>query len=350
MWGMIFLAPIFSELAQAQLEHGRPFSWQSVVSVWLPSVNYLIVFTFHNYFIAPIAVHERKIKTYFLLALALIMAVEVLSYFLRPPLPPSPPHPAPFEASPYALPPFKRQDIVSFALLTLGFGMNVGVKQYFKSEDELRQLALREKEHLAQELNYLKYQVNPHFFMNTLNNIHALVDINPAEAKQSIVVLSKMMRYLLYEGSKPLIPLQHELDFLQNYIKLMRMRFDEKQVQITTHFEVAHPGRQLPPLLFVMYVENAFKHGVSYHTRSRVDVSFVATDAQVTFTCSNTIAPRAAATHPAGGVGLENARKRLALICGERCQLHTGVEGDVYRVELTIPLDFDETPPQTTRT
>ena len=121
-------------------------------------------------------------------------------------------------------------------------------------------MRLLEKENLNQQLEYLKYQINPHFFMNTLNNIHALVDIDPEKAKTTIVELSKMMRYLLYEGNNSLIPLHREVEFLRNYITLMKLRYTDK-VKIDTDIPVSLPDRRLPPLLLITFVENAFKHG-----------------------------------------------------------------------------------------
>ena len=88
------------------------------------------------------------------------------------------------------------------------FGMNLGVKLFFKYNDDQKKLYDLEKKNLEQQLISLKYQINPHFFMNTLNNIHALVDIDPEKAKWAIIVMSKMMRYILYEGNNTFIPLQ----------------------------------------------------------------------------------------------------------------------------------------------
>lgn len=112
-------------------------------------------------------------------------------------------------------------------LLSL-FGFNIGVKIFFKTEKDRMLLQQLESKNMEQQLEYLKYQITPHFFMNTLNNIHALIDINPEKAKDTLVELSKMMRYLLYEADKPLVPLQREDQFIYSYIKLMRLRFTEK--------------------------------------------------------------------------------------------------------------------------
>lgn len=116
----------------------------------------------------------------------------------------------------------ERVDLASLFILTLMFGVNLGVKIYFRSEDTSRELMLLQQEKLSNQLKYLKAQINPHFFMNTLNNIHALVDIDPGRAQSSIILLSRMMRYVVYESESTSIPLQKEVEFLSNYITLMR--------------------------------------------------------------------------------------------------------------------------------
>ena len=101
----------------------------------------------------------------------------------------------------------------------------VSVEAYLRDEQQMEEL---KRQNLQAEMDYLRYQINPHFFMNTLNNIHALVDIDPERAKTTIVELSKMMRYILYEGSNRLIPLPREVQFLNNYVQLMRLRYTDK--------------------------------------------------------------------------------------------------------------------------
>ncbi len=107
-----------------------------------------------------------------------------------------------------------------------------------------------EHQHLQSELQYLKYQIKPHFFMNTLNNIHALVDIDTGKAKSTIVELSKLMRYVLYEASNKTILLSREIQFLENYVTLMSLRYPDR-VSIEKNFPLEVPEVQIPPLLFV---------------------------------------------------------------------------------------------------
>ena len=230
---------------------------------------------------------------------------------------------------------FGQHDLVSIIILVLMLGMNLGVKLYFKQRSDQKHLAQLERQNLEQQLEYLKYQINPHFFMNTLNNIHALVDIDPEKAKSTILELSKMMRFMLYEGNKSVVPLEREISFLQNYITLMKLRYTDK-VRISVDIPASLPNKEVPPLMFITFVENAFKHGVSYRQESFIDIAMAIDGDRLTFTCVNSRIPKEEDKH--GGVGLANVRQRLDLIYGQNYQLDIRDEQASYTVKLTLPL------------
>ena len=225
----------------------------------------------------------------------------------------------------------------------LMMGVNLGIMLYFKQrrrEDNLQEL---KQEKLQQELEYLKYQINPHFFMNTLNNIHALVDINPDKAKSTIIELSRLMRYVLYESSKPTVLLSKEIDFLQQYIALMRLRYTDR-VAVEVKMPEDVPGVEVPPLLFISFIENAFKHGVSYEQNSFVRIKMQLQDGYLNFFCENSQLPkdkRGVAKDSHSGIGLENVSKRLKLIFGNDYFFLTNDEEDTYEVTLKIPVKND---------
>jgi LytS/YehU family sensor histidine kinase len=171
--------------------------------------------------------------------------------------------------------------------------------------------------------------------MNTLNNIHALVDIDPEQAKETIVELSKIMRFVLYEGSKQKVSLRREMIFLDNYIQLMRLRVAE-QVDISVDIRQVIPDKDIPPLMMITFVENAFKHCVSYQQHSFIDISIQIADDQLHFHCRNSKVPQGEDRH--GGVGLQNVKKRLQLIYGSTYTLDIKDESETYTVDLTLPL------------
>ena len=228
-----------------------------------------------------------------------------------------------------------QHDIIAIVILLLMMGMNIGIKLYFKQRGDRKRLEQLEKENLEQQLEYLKYQINPHFLMNTLNNIHALVDIDPEKSKETILELSKMMRFVLYEGNKQVVPLDREIAFLQNYIQLMKLRYTDK-VKITVDVPKNLPNKEVPPLMFITFVENAFKHGVSYRQASFIDIAISIGEDKLVFDCRNSRIPKEDDKH--GGVGLANVKKRLELIYGNRYALDIKDEQDTYTVKLSLPL------------
>ena len=171
---------------------------------------------------------------------------------------------------PRPMPPFANFLIMSVLIVGFDTGLRSGLR-LIESENEKVRL---EKENVANQLVLLRNQVSPHFFMNTLNNIHSLIDINSEEAKEAIIKLSKMMRYLLYETETEKTTIKKEVEFLESYVNLMKLRFNEK-VRITMNIPSVIPDRSLPPLLFTSLIENAFKHGISYLDESFITIDLV---------------------------------------------------------------------------
>jgi LytS/YehU family sensor histidine kinase len=225
---------------------------------------------------------------------------------------------------------------IAFLLLS----MNLGIKEYFRSVKNQRETEELRQQHLEQELEYLRYQINPHFFMNTLNNIHALVDIDPEQAKNTILELSRLMRYLLYDGSRPTIPLVKETEFLRHYIALMRLRYtDSVRIEVDIPDESETPEVQVPPLLFISFVENAFKHGISYQSESFIMVSLNVREGFINFSCINSKHERNQDPH--SGIGLENTQKRLKLLYHDDYTFNINENAKTYEVLLKIPVTYD---------
>jgi hypothetical protein len=377
LWALLFMAPVMS-LSVRSANTGIDFDWSEIFTVWKQYALYFLVFLIHNHLMAPMLVYRQQRWRYLALSAAIIVIFQVYQCNHRPDFrqrkarramieqidhqrPPMPPdhregdfEPRPddhegFEPRPDGPrrdglrherrqhPPliFGQHDLVSIIILVLMLGMNLGVKLYFKQRSDQKHLAQLERQNLEQQLEYLKYQINPHFFMNTLNNIHALVDIDPEKAKSTILELSKMMRFMLYEGSKSVVPLEREMTFLQNYITLMKLRYTDK-VRISVDVPASLPNKDVPPLMFITFVENAFKHGVSYRQESFIDIAMAIANDRLTFTCVNSRIPKEEDKH--GGVGLANVRQRLDLIYGQNYQLDIRDEQTSYTVKLTLPL------------
>ncbi len=340
-WIAVFVAPLLTMLGYAQLSP-KGFSWQLVMPIWTTLTGFMLAFFIHNYAIAPLLIYEHKWIGYFLALAVLIAAFFVCeTWVLHSQSTTTYMHTVDGQcvatASINPIEPIGYHAILRLIILLLLMGVNLGVKAMFKAADDRKRLERLQKENLAQELKYLKYQISPHFFMNTLNNIHALVDINPDQAKSTIVDLSKMMRYILYDGAKEQIPLKVETAFIENYIKLMRLRYPAT-VSINTCIAEPLPDRTIPPLLLITFVGNAFKHGVSYQKPSFIEIAVTADDHSLNFQCRNSKTPPKESGNETGGVGLANAKKRLDLIYGNNYTLALNDGADTFTVSLQIPL------------
>ncbi len=357
-WVVLFSVPLFGVWVHLLDRPEEDFMWIHVWHVWEPMLALLLAFLIHNWFIAPILIIKKRTLTY-VLSVAVLLGVFMIYQCNHHPadMPPrGPDHGPEFvdnkqpanaidapsdlqQAPPPHKPPLDMHSIIAFSMLFLTLAANTGAKYYFKTRDDSDRLAELQQERLSQELEYLKYQVNPHFFMNTLNNIHALVDIDPGKAKNSIVKLSHLMRYLLYESSTEQVPLQHNIDFLRNYIDMMQMRYSDK-VDISLDVPDKVASVNLPPLLMIPFLENAFKHGVSYahHSFIHVKITLDPDLSHLTFTCVNSQHTDDKTMQPPGGIGVPNVIQRLNLLFGDNYTLDTSEDADEYRVKLIIPL------------
>ncbi|MFW2476991.1 MAG: sensor histidine kinase [Sediminibacterium sp.] len=188
---------------------------------------------------------------------------------------------------------------------------------------------------LASELQHLHYQLQPHFFFNSLNNIYAMVDISPEQAKKSIHSLSKLMRYMLYETNVELVPLSKEIEFLIKYIELMKLRVSEKTT-ITYSFPSEETGIKIAPLLFISLIENAFKHGISASKTSNIDIKMSAEEDKVLFTVVNDSFPKNLNDKSGSGIGILNLEKRLKLLYSGQYQFETSEKDNRFIAHLEI--------------
>ena len=369
LWIVLYLSPVMSMYMRMSTNPHIDFSWEEILNAWKFNTVWVVLFAIHNFLLAPILIIKRRTWLYTALAMSLLAVTMCTLYVMRPDhrmrhpksLPPTEckqcntdkecpecEYDRPYSNDPERrkpelrlfspMPLFGPGEMVAVFGGLLLMGMNLGVKLYFRSQEATEALTQIEKHALERQLQYLKYQVNPHFFMNTLNNIHALVDIDPERAKGSIVELSKLMRYVLYEGNNKLTPLSREVQFLRNYVQLMSMRYNTGNVSISLDAPDVLPDSMLPPLLLVIFVENAFKHGISYRTKSFVEISLQPHADRLLFSCRNSRPEIKHDEKMKGGVGLSNVRRRLDLLFPNNYTLDIKEEEDTYTVKLEIPL------------
>lgn len=372
IWAMLYASPVVNIYTRMAGNPRITFSWTEILHAWEYTSTWLVMFAIHNFLLLPLLLRKRKTGTYLCLSFLILLTGMFITYLNRPMhknqyktrmeaewkadslayervaavrlgdgrycSPQNPMRRKPLDYQPIdPLPMLGPGELVAFFGGLLLMGMNLGVKLYFMSQRDRERQKIIDQRNLEQQMEYLKYQVNPHFFMNTLNNIHALVDIDPERAKTTIVELSKMMRHILYEGSKKLIPLTREVEFLNLYVQLMRLRYTRK-VHINVDVPPQLPELKLPPLMLIIFVENAFKHGISYREESFIDIKLRVENKRLLFSCCNSKPTQVQRTNEKGGMGLQNVRQRLELLYYDDYTLDINDGEKTYEVKLDIPM------------
>ncbi len=196
-----------------------------------------------------------------------------------------------------------------------------------------------EKERISAELSFLKAQINPHFFFNTLHTIYSLTDTDPSAAKESLYTLSHMMRYVIYETKNDLTSLRKEINFIEDYIKLMKVRLP-KNVQIIFEIQSAFRDLQVAPMLFLPFIENAFKHGIRVTQPSYVLIEVSEHEKVVRLEVKNSYFDDISQPlEESSGIGIANTRRRLDLIYPGKYELN--VEKDEFSREHIVTLTLD---------
>lgn len=354
-WLLLFTSPLLFGRFEEQIE------WSHVFKVWINYLPLLGLFLVNRFILLPKLFFKGKGLLYVMITLIVIIGITVAIYtldnrrrdpelrardrierpFEKPPrsipgddAPPHSPPPPPMESQGLAPNPIpKYANFLILAVLLVGFDTGLKISMRWANlEQEKFKL---QKENVENQMAFLKNQVSPHFFMNTLNNIHALIDIDADEAKESIIKLSKLMRHLLYDSEEKLTPIKKEVEFIQSYIELMRLRFTDK-VNIEVDIPEDIPDKSIPPLLFTSLLENAFKHGISYNQVSFVKIVMSFSENRLNFGIENSNHPRD--TEASSGIGIENTKKRLSLLYKDNFDLEILEEKEIYKVNLSIPL------------
>lgn len=354
VWLGIFSIPFF------QNRQNEIVNWSRVFNEWIRMSAFLIIFVLNAYIIVPKLLFQKKYLYYigisFLSMIVIIWIGVGLQYLLKASQPLSMP---PMNLGP-GMPPmelgtempapmgFKAPiqtvqksilmvftDNLIIAVLVVAAGTTFKMMSQWLNEEGRRKDVEREK--LKTELALLRHQISPHFFMNTLNNIHSLVDINSETAKDAIIRLSTLMRYLLYETEQGQTSLKKEVEFIESYFTLMELRFSSK-VKISVDVPEKIPDIQIPPMLFISFVENAFKHGVSYQEESYVLFKLSIENERLICTIKNSVhKSKELKDKKYSGIGLTNIRKSLALLFDKNFALDILEDEKNFEVKLTIP-------------
>ena len=330
--------------------------WNKIFRRWRNFSPYLGLFLINHYILLPRLLFSNKKLLYVGMVILLIGSIVFFEQRNRPspkksfpiakraerPHPPAGPPPGqgpkrrpgpgPREPGLFSyFPPSLNPILLSLFVLVFG----TGFRSTFRWAQTAHDHTLLEKENVKHRLSMLKNQVSPHFFMNTLNNVHALIDIDPEQAKGAVIKLSKMMRHLLQEPESGKIALKDELLFLERYVDLMKIRYSEK-VDIQLDFPANIPDLQIPPLLFTSLIENAFKHGVSYKLDSYIYIRLQIRDDKLGFDIKNSNHSQVNAENT--GIGIQNTKDRLDLLYPGRYVLDIHENEESFQINLSLPV------------
>ena len=221
---------------------------------------------------------------------------------------------------------------ISLLLCLMAIGIALSIRYLMRRSER------RQKE-VEAELAWLKNQINPHFLFNTLNNISSLAQIDGDETQEAIMQLSDLLRYAMYETNKPKVRLDGEVEFMRNYIELMKLRCNE-MTTVDCQLSIVDYQMEIAPLLFISLIENAFKHGMNSNAPATISIRLEQQDDTLVFTCDNTNNPKPTKDRSGSGIGLENTRRRLDLLYPGRYKWEQTITPEnIYHVRIFLNIE-----------
>jgi hypothetical protein len=346
---------------------------------WLFGLTYISLFYFNAYFLIPKLYLQRRYLLYTLVTIALFTSVCFLqpydkllrsnavhnSFFVRRgqmdshfPQGDMPQGPDNFSHGNFSRPPFppnglpprywgegpppggmnfgrhRHVDLISLFLFIIIVALSTAIRIIQQWRITEQRAAMAEADKISAELSFLKAQINPHFLFNTLNNIYTLAVIKDDNAPDSIMKLSNIMRYVTDDATEDFVPLQNELDCINDYIELQRQRLGEKTT-VNLYFAGDISQKKIAPLILMTFIENIFKYGISKYEKSVIVVTVEAVSSGILFFCENTIFADTNQNNSTG-IGLKNTRQRLRHLYSGKHSLNIKNENGLFTVNLKL--------------
>ncbi|RIV46736.1 sensor histidine kinase [Flagellimonas pelagia] len=293
-----------------------------------------IILFYSNYFLlVPKFLLKKNTWTYILICVAIIIIIGVvinMNFSFEPKPPPGFNRNEDFRDGGWT------RQVFMMLNLSTPFFISALLRVYveWRKNEDLRKKVENEK--VSSELQFLKTQLNPHFLFNSLNAIYSLSVKGSSNTSEAIISLSELMRYMLYEADKDKVKLGKELEYIKNYVQLQRLRLsDSANVKLKISGE--ERGKEVPPLLFISFIENAFKYGTDYKGRTYVNIGLLISEKNIYLRVENKIGAHRKQTKNSG-VGLENIKNRLRLLYPDSHKLQITDNGETYVVDLNLNL------------
>jgi hypothetical protein len=325
-WVVLFMLPLLSQTNS----HGQHIDWKTAIfnTGHIVFTSLMILFFYLNaYFLIPVYLNNRRIWQYMLILVALLFIWVLAASFLFGP------------DKPHSGMAFHRESLwVIFPFL---FMWSMGTVYRIVSDKVKTDQLLKEKENenLKTELSFLRSQVSPHFLFNVLNNMVALARLKSDRLEPSLIKLSGLMRYMLYESDEQKVPLEKEVEYVSSYIDLQKLRFG-KDMKIQTRIEDFEGGKDLiEPMLLIPFIENAFKHGTGLIDHPEIDISLSVDKGILEFCVKNKYnGDSIEIKDKTSGIGLNNVMRRLNLLYDKRHSLAIEKEDGWFVVFLQLKL------------
>ncbi|QKX06608.1 sensor histidine kinase [Aquimarina sp. TRL1] len=324
---IIWIAVVFTIANQLFLEKGE-FPVKFLLRIWIN----IVLFYVNYLFLVPRLLLKKKTLQYTLCAVLIIITPVFLNKVILTPI-----HQFDRIAGEDELFLFKKLEIgisILFNVISLIIGTSLRIYEEWKKNEKKNQEI--ESKRVTSELLYLKSQLNPHFLFNSLNSIYSLTTKKSDIAPEAVITLSELMRYMLYQTDSEFVLLHQELDYIQNYIKLQRLRIaNNEDVNIQIHGSILN--QKIKPLLLISFIENAFKYGTDFKGNTEVKIEIYVHQGELQFSCINLIGNRKK-DYQNSGIGLQNTKERMQLLYPDKHWLMVKEENNRFIVELTLKL------------
>lgn len=320
-------------------QEGNPVDWSEYIKRCVVIAAYCIVFYINYFLLMPDLLFKERQKRFLavnaLMVTVFCVCIQFWQKHVFPELPPPPVHRPKINPSILF---FARDAFIM--ILTISLAAAIRLEGKWAKAESARKDA--ERSRTEAELKNLRNQINPHFLLNTLNNIYALIAFDSEKAQGVVKELSRLLRYVLYDNQNETVPLNREMDFIRDYISLMKIRLSPN-VKLSTEFSTSPDSRkQIAPLIFISLIENAFKHGISPSEDSFIDIAFSESGNGITCSIRNSCHPKNSSDKSGSGIGLEQVRRRLELIYPGKYEWEYGTDNGTktYFSNLTIRTDL----------
>lgn len=318
LWAFMFLSPL-------TFWRGTGITFPQYLMYCMQPLMLMFVFYFNYLYLAPKLFVEGKHRYDVLINLVLVIGLGIALHFWTE-----------YTYTVFDVPHRKldtldciahvARDSINFAIFAAGATALAMARRWVTADQKLKD---SEAARATSELNNLRSQINPHFLLNTLNNIYALTAIDQTRAQDAIQQLSKLLRHILYDNQESVVLLRDEIQFIENYINLMKIRLSSNvDVQFENLVSSSDENLKVAPLIFISLVENAFKHGISPTVDSFIHIRIAATHEEVAFFIANSNYPKTAHDRSGHGIGLQQVRKRLDYAYPGRYSWTKGVSGN----------------------